>query len=141
MVMVVPTPTMVSIFQGVGVTLHVGQAHARAKAQGANAVRGGGESLLHRLLDVGDAGALVREDDLDVLLGHDDVGGPAVGMDHHVDLALVHGDGDAADDVGRQAELAQVLLDLRGRLAGGREVLAVYVKVEDEGLRHGKPSL
>ena len=41
----------------------------------------------------------------------------------------------------RQSELAEVLLHLRGRLSRGGEVLSVDIEMEDECIRHGRPSL
>ena len=60
----------------------------------------------------------------------------AVGMNDHVDLALVHGDGNAPDDLRRQSQLAQVFLDLHRRLPRGSEILSAHVKTESQNLSH-----
>ena len=54
----------------------------------------------------------VSQHDLDFLRGDDDVCGSAVGVDDHINLALIHGDCYTFDDVRRESEVPQLPLDL-----------------------------
>lgn len=75
--------------QLVGVALHVGEAHAGTEAHLAHLGRGGGVTLLHGLVDVGDARAFVHQLDADAGVFQIHIDDPAVGVGHNVDLSLV----------------------------------------------------
>ncbi len=61
----------------------------------------------------------------------------AEGMDDHVHLGLVHGDGDAADDGRGNIARLELFLDRAGGDAGVLEVVLVNIELEGDALRAG----
>ena len=51
----------------------------------------------------------------------------AAGVDHHVDLTLIHGDGHLADGLRIVAELLELALHIAGSLARAREIIARHL--------------
>ena len=84
-------------------------------------------AFLHGLIDIRDAGPAVGQHHRDGVVGYGDGDGAAVGMDHHIDLALVHGDRGLPDRGAVHAQHFQTVLHGAAGLPGAGEVAAVDV--------------
>ena len=67
------------------------------------------------------------------------LGPAAVGVDDHVDLALVHADGRPADGLLGQIQLLEGHFHLAGGLAGADQVAALHVIGQFDGLHSVSP--
>ena len=123
----VPSPTVEVESAAVAVALDVGQAHAGAEAQRARLGRGRRPALAHGVLDVGDAGALVDDVDVELAVVTAGLEAPAAGVDDDVHLGLVGGDHGAAHGVALGADALEVLLEVARGGARLAEVAAVDV--------------
>ena len=121
---------------GVGIALHVGKSHARAKSEGTDIVGSGGISLLHCELHVGDSRPVVVQTDLNAVLVHRNVGRAAAGMNDHIDLTLIHRNGNLTNGLGRNSQLAKVLFYTHRCLTRGAEVLAVNTEMKIYSFTH-----
>ena len=124
----VPSPAVDVTLQAVAVALDVRQAHAGAEAERAGLGGGRRQALAHRRVDVGDAGAVVDDVDVELAVAHGGLETAAViGVDDDVHLGLVGGDHRAADGVALGADPLEVLLEVARGRAGAREVPAADV--------------
>ena len=83
-------------------------------------------------LHVGDARAMVGENDLDGVRRDRRGHMTAAGVDDHVDLCLVRRDGDAADHGRSKAELLQHGFDMPGGFSGTGKIVAGNLILTDE---------
>ena len=83
--------------------MHIGQSHTGAKAHLTHIIGSRGPALLQRLVDIGNAGTLIRYSN-HCRLG-ENLGGhvTTTGMDNHIHLGLIGTNGDAAHAIGWNA--------------------------------------
>ena len=108
----------------VGVFFHIGQTHTGAEALGPDLIAGGAPALLHGLFHIGDAGTLIPQDNGDAVIIDLGIDLAAIGVDDHIDFALVHRDGDPADGIAGVAQLAQHALEVAAGFPSMDKVIA-----------------
>ena len=81
---------------------------------GADLIAGGAPALLHGLFNIRDAGSLVLQHQRHAAVVYLGVDFSAVGMDDHIDLSLVHRDG----DIGGITQLPQHALQVPAGFPG-----------------------
>lgn len=96
-----PTPRTVSICILSVYFFILGRPIPAAKALGPDLIAGGAPALLHGLFHIGDAGTLIPQDNGDAVIIDLGIDLAAIGVDDHIDFALVHRDGDPADGIAR----------------------------------------
>ena len=85
---------------------------------GADIIAGGTPALLHGLFNIRDAGSLVLQHQRHAAVVYLGVYFSAVGMDDHIDLSLVHRDGDPTHDIGGITQLPQHALQVPAGFPG-----------------------
>ena len=116
----------------IAVFFYVGQTHTGAEAERPDVLGRRGPARLHGELHVGDARAMVGENDLDGVRRDRRGYVTAAGVDDHVDLCLVRRDGDAADHGRSKAELLQHGFDMPGGFSGTGKIVAGNLILTDE---------
>ena len=123
--------------EGIGIVLDVGETHTCAEAHLADLLRGGGITLLHGAVNVGNARTLVVEHDFDVILLQIDGNVATVGMGHNIDLRLIQRDHRLLHYLRAYPDFLKHALHLAGCGPRVGEIAAFYMVNKIHNVRFG----